>query len=138
MNKTIDDNLTDLSILGSLPEGVKISVRSGRIVLERPKGVNVVQDVMCSLKRWMYSDTRKSGIDEVYSIVTKSIELVNSLGPENHNRKMYMKVFPLVIVGIENYKRTYSDDPFIRARCDIIMNNVQPFCQGLRASQERG
>ena len=32
-----------------------------------------------------------------------------------------------VIKGIENYKRTYSDDAFIRARCDIITNNISPF-----------
>ena len=127
MNKTIDDNLTDLSILASLPEGVKISVRSGRIVLERPKGTNIVQDALGSLKRWIYSDNRKSGIDEIYNIVTKSIELVNSLEEGDHNKAMYKKIFPGVIKGIENYKRTYSDDAFIRARCDIITNNISPF-----------
>lgn len=121
--KHIDDNLTDLHILSLLPEGVKVSVRHGRLVHEKPKtgeGVMaVLSSSMNSLRRWYNNDSRVSGMNEIFSIIQNSLRIIDEA--DEHYVAQYRKVFPRVIEGIQNYMRTYRDDAFITSRCNVLL-----------------
>ena len=118
MDKYIDDNLTDLNILALLPEGVKISVRSGRIVHDD------VNNAFNSFKRWIYNDNRKSGIQYIYNIVSDSLQILTETDNPAY-KQIYLDILPNVIKGIENYKRTYMPDAFICSRCAVIVHNIE-------------
>lgn len=124
--KHIDDNLTDLHILSLLPEGVKVSVRHGRLVHEKPKtgeGVMAVLSYsMHSLRRWYNNDSRVSGMNEIFSIVQNSLKIIEDA--DEHYITQYMKVFPRVVDGIQNYRRTYKDDAFITSRCSLLIERI--------------
>ena len=125
MNKCVDDNLTDLNLLSLLTEGVKISVRNGRIFHELPRGENIIHNMGNSAKRWFYNDNRKSGVQEIYFIIKQSIGLMkDDLETNSYYYKKYMEVFPRVIAGIENYKRTYQGDAYITSRCTVIIDAI--------------
>jgi hypothetical protein len=125
MNKCVDDNLTDLNLVSLLTEGVQISVRNGRIFHELPKGENIIHNVMNSTKRWFHNDNRKSGVQELYAIVKQSLVLIKeNLEKNSYYYKKYMEIFPRVIAGIENYKRTYQDDSYITSRCTVIIDAI--------------
>jgi hypothetical protein len=124
MNKCIDDNLTDLHLISLLQEGVKISVRQGRIVHEQPKGENVVTNVASSFKRWFFNDNRKSGINEMYSIVKQAIEIIAEGEKGSYYHKKYIEILPKVIDGINNYKLTYKEDAYITSRCNVIIDGI--------------
>jgi hypothetical protein len=131
--KHIDDNLADLYVISLLPEGVKISIKNGRIIHEKPKGgdgfMSSVSNIMHGMKRWMNSDNRTSGINEIYTIVQRSFMNVNELLEEKYQSYLtrYDRLYPDVVTGIENYKRTYSDDAYIVSRCNVIIGNIQTF-----------
>lgn len=125
MDKYIDDNLTDLNILALLPEGVKISVRSGRIVHETIKDGNFLAGAINSVKRWVFNDNRKSGVQEIYTIVELAVKILRALEVGGVYHEMYMDILPKVATGIENYKRTYKDDAFVASRCNIIIRNIK-------------
>ena len=124
MNQCIDDNLTDLHLISLLQEGVKISVRQGRIVHEQPKGENVVTNVASSLKRWFFNDNRKSGINEMYSIVKQAIQIIAEGEKSSYYHKKYIEILPKVIEGINNYKITYKEDAYITSRCNVIIDGI--------------
>ena len=125
MNKCVDDNLTDLNLISLLTEGVKISVRNGRIFHELPKGENIVHNVMNSTKRWFHNDNRKSGVQELYAIIKQSLVLIKeNLEKNSYYYNKYVEIFPKVIAGIENYKRTYQDDSYITSRCTVIIDAI--------------
>jgi len=126
--KHIDDNLTDLYMLSMLPEGVKLSIRNGRIVHEKPKSgegvMSFVSHSFNSLRRWYNNDNRVTAMNEIYSIVQTAIKIMD----ESHDEKIlerYSEILPKVIQGIDNYSRTYKDDAFIVSRCMIIIDNIK-------------
>lgn len=125
--KHIDDNLTDLHILSLLPEGVKISIRSGRLVHEKPKSGEGVMDVLSnsfnSLRRWYNNDNRTSGMNEIYGIVQESFRIVKEV--DDNYKRQYAELYPRVIIGIQNYMRTYKDDSFIMSRCTILIDRIR-------------
>lgn len=128
--KHIDDNLTDLYLLSLLPEGVKVSIRNGRIVHERPKSgegvMSFVASSFNSLRRWYNNDNRMSGINEIYNVIHTSFRILE----ENTDDKLsqrYKDLFPKVIEGIENFMRTYKDDAYIVSRCNIIIDNTRGY-----------
>ena len=125
MDRCIDDNLTDLNVISLLPVGVKLSVRSGKILHEKPKGENVVTNFIGSAKRWFYNDNRNSGVMEIYTVVKQSIKiLTETLSDESFYRRRYMELLPKVKDGIDNYKITYEDDSFIISKCNVIINGI--------------
>ena len=132
MDKCIDDNLTDLNLISLLPEGVKISVRNGRIVHEHPKGENVVTNVAGSFKRWFFNDNRKSGVSELYNIVKQALQLINDkvVTESSYYYTKYMEIFPKVIEGIRNYQMTYKDDAYITSRCNVIIDGINSVING--------
>lgn len=125
--KHIDDNLTDLYLLSMLPEGVKLSLRNGRIVHEKPKSgegvMSFVSQSFNSLRRWYNNDNRVTAMNEIYSIVQTATKIMEECKDEKILER-YSKIFPKVIQGIENYSRTYKDDAFIVSRCNIIKDNI--------------
>jgi hypothetical protein len=125
MDKCIDDNLTDLHIISLIKEGVKIYVRNGRIAHQQPKGENVLQNMWGSTKRWFYNDNRRSGVDEIYNIVKQGIKIVQGLESDKFYCKKYIELLPKVIEGINNYKKTYSEDSYMQSRCNVIINGIQ-------------
>lgn len=132
--KHIDDNLADLYVISLLPEGVKISIKNGRIIHEKPKSgdgfMATLSNAMHAMRRWLNSDNRTSGINEIYSIVQQSFMNVQELIDEKTQSSYldrYDRLYPNVVTGIENYKRTYSDDAYIVSRCNVIIGNIQTF-----------
>jgi len=124
MDKCIDDNLTDLHIISLLPEGVKISVRNGKIIHEQPKGENIVHNAMGSVKRWFFNDNRKSGIHELYAIIKQALSIIEELDKKSYYYIKYVDLLPKVIDGIKNYNSTYRDDSFIASRCNVIIDGI--------------
>tara|TARA_R110000851_G_scaffold317746_2_gene481322 strand:- start:447 stop:848 length:402 start_codon:yes stop_codon:yes gene_type:complete len=128
MNKCIDDNLTDLNLISLLAEGVKISVRQGRIVHEQAKGENIVTNVASSFKRWFFNDNRKSGVNEMYAIVKQAIQILDAdekaLKKNSFYYNKYIEILPKVIDGIDNYKLTYKEDAYITSRCNVIIDGI--------------
>jgi hypothetical protein len=127
----IDDNLSDLGVISLLQEGVKISLRNGRIVHEKPKGgdgfMSSLSNAMNSMKRWLNNDNRTSGMNEINRVIQQSFIILNDAN--DSYVKMYKELYPKVIVGLENYRRTYGDDPYIISRCNIIITNLQTYFQ---------
>ena len=128
--KHIDDNLTDLYLLSMLPEGVKVSIRNGRIVHEKPKSgegvMSFVASSFNSLRRWYNNDNRVSGTNEIYNVIHTSFKILE----ENVDDKLtqrYRTILPKVIEGIENFMRTYKDDAYIVSRCNIIIDNIKDY-----------
>jgi hypothetical protein len=128
--KHIDDNLTDLYLLSMLPEGVKVSIRNGRIVHEKPKSgegvMSFVASSFNSLRRWYNNDNRVSGTNEIYNVIQTSFKILE----ENVDEKLtlrYKTILPKVIEGIENFMRTYKDDAYIVSRCNIIIDNIKDY-----------
>ena len=128
--KHIDDNLTDLYLLSMLPEGVKVSIRNGRIVHEKPKSgegvMSFVASSFNSLRRWYNNDNRVSGTNEIYNVIQTSFKILE----ENVDDKLtqrYKTILPKVIEGIENFMRTYKDDAYIVSRCNIIIDNIKDY-----------
>lgn len=128
--KHIDDNLTDLYLLSLLPEGVKVSIRNGRIVHERPKSgegvMSFVASSFNSLRRWYNNDNRMSGINEIYNVIHTSFRILEENTDDKLNQR-YKDLFPKVIEGIENFMRTYKDDAYIVSRCNIIIDNTKGY-----------
>ena len=128
----IDDNLSDLGVISLLQEGVKISLRNGRIIHEKPRGgegfMSSLSSAMTSVKRWFNNDNRTSGMNEINRVIQQSFVIV--IDANESYVKMYMDLYPKVIVGLQNYRRTYADDPYIISRCNIIINNLQTYFQG--------
>ncbi len=126
--KHVDDNFTDLYLLSMLPEGVKLSIRNGRIVHEKPKSgegvMSFVSQSFNSLRRWYNNDNRVTAMNEIYSIVHVAIKIMEECIDEKI-LKRYFEILPKVIQGIENYSRTYKDDAFIVSRCMIIIDNIK-------------
>ena len=128
--KHIDDNLTDLYLLSMLPEGVKISMRNGRIVHEKPKSgegvMSFVASSFNSLRRWYNNDNRVSGTNEIYNVVQTTFRILEET-VDDRLKERYKILFPKVIEGIENYMRTYKDDAYIVSRCNIITDNMRDY-----------
>tara|TARA_R110002074_G_C12524382_1_gene664441 strand:+ start:1829 stop:2224 length:396 start_codon:yes stop_codon:yes gene_type:complete len=128
--KHVDDNLTDLYLLSMLPEGVKVSIRNGRIVHERPKSgegvMSFVASSFNSLRRWYNNDNRMSGINEIYTVVHTSFKILDETSDDKLIQR-YKVLFPKVIEGIENFMRTYKDDAYIVSRCNIIIDNTRDY-----------
>lgn len=126
--KHVDDNFTDLYMLAMLPEGVKISIRNGRIVHESAKSgegvMSFISSTFNSLRRWYNNDNRMTSINEIYSIVQTSLRILEDTIDDDIRRR-YDQTFPSVIQGIENYMRTYNDDAYIVSRCKIIIENIK-------------
>lgn len=80
---------------------------------------------MNSTKRWFHNDNRKSGVQELYAIVKQSLVLIKeNLEKNSYYYNKYVEIFPKVIAGIENYKRTYQDDAYIMSRCTVIIDAI--------------
>lgn len=130
----IDDNLSDLGVISLLQEGVKISLRNGRIIHEKPRGgegfMSSLSSAMTSMKRWINNDNRTSGMNEINRVIQQSFVILQETN-ESY-RKMYNDLYPKVIIGLENYRRTYADDPYIISRCNILINNLQTYSQDCR------
>lgn len=126
--KHIDDNLTDLYLLSMTPEGVKLSIRNGRIVHEKAKSgegvMSFVSHSFNSLRRWYNNDNRVTAMNEIYSIVQTATKIMEESQDENILERYY-EILPKVIQGIDNYSRTYKDDAFIVSRCMIIIDNIK-------------
>ena len=126
--KHIDDNLTDLYLLSMLPEGVKLSIRNGRIVHEKPKSgegvMSFVSQSFNSLRRWYNNDNRITAMNEIYDVIKTATRIMDECG-DGKILERYSKIFPKVVQGIENYSRTYKDDAFIVSRCMIIVDNIK-------------
>jgi len=129
--KHVDDNLTDLYLLSMLPEGVKLSIRNGRIVHEKPKSgegvMSFVSQSFNSLRRWYNNDNRITAMNEIYGIIQTAIKIMEESQDEKILER-YSTILPRVIQGIENYSRTYKDDAFIVSRCMIIVDNIKSKC----------
>ena len=128
--KHVDDNLTDLYLLSMLPEGVKISMRNGRIVHEKPKSgegvMSFVASSFNSLRRWYNNDNRVSGTNEIYTVIQTTFRILEET-IDDKLKERYKAIFPKVIEGIENYMRTYKDDAYIVSRCSIIIDNIRDY-----------
>ena len=128
--KHVDDNLTDLYLLSMLPEGVKISMRNGRIMHQKPKSgegvMSFVASSFNSLRRWYNNDNRVSGTNEIYNVVQTTFRILEEATDEKLKER-YKIIFPKVIEGIENYMRTYKDDAYIVSRCSIIIDNIKDY-----------
>ena len=72
-----------------------------------------------------YNDNRRSGVDEIYNIVKQGIKIVQGLESDKFYCKKYIELLPKVIEGINNYKKTYSDDSYMQSRCNVIINGIQ-------------
>lgn len=135
MDRCIDDNLTDLNVISLLPVGVKLSVRSGKILHEKPKGENIVTNFIGSAKRWFFNDNRNSGVAEIYTVVKQAIKILSeTLTSDSFYRRKYMELLPKVKEGIENYKITYEDDSFIISKCNVIINGINSVLKDTSAS----
>lgn len=126
--KHVDDNLTDLYLLSMLPEGVKLSLRNGRIVHEKPKSgegvMSFVSQSFNSLRRWYNNDNRVTAMNEIYDIINTASTIMDE-SIDDDIMKRYNTLLPKVMQGIENYSRTYKDDAFIVSRCMIIIDNIK-------------
>lgn len=126
--KHVDDNLTDLYLLSMLPEGVKLSLRNGRIVHEKPKSgegvMSFVSQSFNSLRRWYNNDNRVTAMNEIYDIINTASTIMDE-SIDDDIMKRYTTLLPKVMQGIENYSRTYKDDAFIVSRCMIIIDNIK-------------
>lgn len=126
--KHIDDNLTDLYLLSMIPEGVKLSIRNGRIVHEKAKSgegvMSFVSHSFNSLRRWYNNDNRVTAMNEIYTIIQTATKIMEESQDENILER-YSEILPKVIQGIDNYSRTYKDDAFIVSRCMIIIDNIK-------------
>ena len=76
----IDDNLSDLGVISLLQEGVKISLRNGRIIHEKPRGgegfMSSLSSAMTSMKRWINNDNRTSGMNEINRVIQQSFVIL--------------------------------------------------------------
>ena len=127
--KFIDDNFTDLYTLAMLPEGVKLTMRNGRIVQEGAKSgegiMSFVSSTYNALRRWYNNDNRITAINEIYTIIQTSFKILETA--EYDLQRRYLQLFPQVVDGIKNYMKTYSKDTFITARCKILIDNINAY-----------
>lgn len=125
--KYIDDNMTDLYTIAMLPEGVKLSIRHGRLIHDPAKSgegvMAFISGTFNAVKRWYNNDNRATAVNEVYSVIHTAFKVIETADQDLTSR--YQQVFPLVIQGIENYSRTYGTDTFITARCKILVDNLK-------------
>lgn len=125
--KYIDDNMTDLYTIAMLPEGVKLSIRHGRLVHDPSKSgegvMAFISGTFNAVKRWYNNDNRATAVNEVYSVIQTAFKVIETADQDLVSR--YQQVFPLVIQGIENYSRTYGTDTSITARCKILVDNLK-------------
>jgi hypothetical protein len=127
--KFIDDNFTDLYTLAMLPEGVKLTMRNGRIVQEGAKSgegvMSFISSTFNAMRRWYNNDNRITAMNEIYTIIQTSFKILETADYDLQRR--YLHIFPQVVDGIKNYMKTYSKDTFITARCKILIDNINAY-----------
>lgn len=136
---SLDKTLLNLKILARVPA-------HGRIC-KGPNGMIAIEEqtFLSSLKRYIFSDGRRSTIDMIYSVLNhateKSNDLINSkylnLGEDNQPRyseeytevyetmKLLEKELKAADAGLDNLQTTYHDDAMIISELEIIKTRMR-------------
>lgn len=135
---SLDRILLNLKILGCVPAYGRIRRGSNGIIAIENDGW------MSTIKRYLFSESRRVTVEEIIDIVNsaneKVTDLINSrfLERDEESRPIfadeYKNVFEgmtlihkelsAAVNGVENLKSTYHDDPMIISQLDIIITRM--------------
>ena len=72
-------------------------------------------------KRWWAAQSRSTDISRIQSVYTEAVQLIESEHPQSKRLFEYLDGSRR---GLENLKTTYTNDPTIVARIDVILDSV--------------
>lgn len=72
-------------------------------------------------KRWWAAQSRSTDISRIQSVYTEAVQLIDSDHPQSARLLEYLDGSRR---GLENLKTTYTNDPTIVARIDVILDSV--------------
>tara|TARA_Y100000389_G_scaffold84558_1_gene81222 strand:- start:11013 stop:11459 length:447 start_codon:yes stop_codon:yes gene_type:complete len=133
----IDDLLTNLTTIGKISPGDKLSVEKGKIYISAVKLNRPFARWFTSQDRYSSIDFLKSTVDFAADYIITRIELFKTteLLPDKtilhetqlkakDELKIIMNVYVGTLKGLEELKGTYQDDRSILSSLDVIMNKI--------------
>ena len=117
---TTIDLFTDLEVLGMLKQDDKICIRDGRISIEKK-----THPVTLAMRRWINNDGRRITIMQINSIISQSLQVCKENREKIWTISQFYRHFINVLRGLQNMKKTYSDDSAIVARLNVISSLLE-------------
>ncbi len=144
---SLDKLLLNLKILGCVPEHGRI--RRG------PNGILAIEEksLYLSIRRFLFSDGRRTTLDEIHQIVKVATEKANdlisskyiddddnSMQPKHTDEKAAVREaihllnteLEYSIHGVENLKTTYHEDAPVISELDIMITKIKLIMKKLR------
>ena len=108
----IDSILTSLNIIGKVQLNEKLCIRKGYLQIDKVSKFQF-------LKRFLFNDSRDNTLNYLKQLI-RNIKMVLET-----DRELVINEFDTIIMGINNLKITYSDDPMIIASFDHIVTKLK-------------
>lgn len=144
---SLDKTLLNLKILGCVPPHGRIRrAHNGVIAIEEPS-------MLVSIKRFLFSDGRRSTLEDIYQILHGVSEKINDIitskymeFEDGHPKypdefRSLLEIMTILekelkgaIDGLENLKVTYHDDATVISELDIIATRMRLVHDKLRLS----
>ena len=116
---TTSDLFTELEVLSMIQEDDKLCIRDGHISIEKRN-----HPFKVAIRRFFNNDGRRLTLMQINSIISKALHTCSEVRNDpdgSWKLEQFSILFRNVIVGLENLKKTYSDDSAIVARLKVII-----------------
>ena len=134
MEIDIDNNILNLKIISQIKQYDKLNTKDELVKINSPSILN-------GISRWYNNESRNITIEKLNNILNQTFEITEYLLKNNDNKEInnYEKnleennsqVFQKFIIemtnsvnGLENLKKTYSDDILISSQLDLLINKL--------------
>jgi hypothetical protein len=130
--KFIDDNILNLKIISKIKPNDKLLANNNLLEIDSPY-------ILQSVNRWYNNESRSITIEKLNSILEGTFKITKILLENEKNNKEDDKsleennsqIFQTLIlemrnslVGLENLKKTYSEDILISSQLDLLINKL--------------
>jgi hypothetical protein len=108
----IDNIITNLKILSMVQKNEKLCIRKGYLQIDKVSKFQF-------LKRFLFNDSRDNTLIYLKQLI-RNIKMILET-----KRDLVIDDFDNIVMGINNLKITYSDDPMIIASFDHIVTKLK-------------
>ena len=132
MDDKFDNLIVNLKILAKIPRNGRIRRFKGKVTLED-------DHLFVPIKRFIYNDSRDQALTDITSIIYDSFSEIKYLHSHitftvDGSRCSNMKKLDMIltdlkdcIIGLENLKNTYKEDPQVTAHIDLMITKIQSY-----------
>jgi hypothetical protein len=119
---TLDDIFINLTLISKIEVGNKL--------FNEDKYINIDNSYFPSITRWFYGNNRKTSINFISQILSKSFEYFSELIIANNSESSKKSLrlnsdLKNSINGLTNLKLTYNYDKLIQSEIDVMIDNIR-------------